>query len=603
VNERPEIPDDSALQRLFRREDLQGQLTWFALAGGQTLYAAGDPADQLYLLCAGRLGVFQRQEAQAPHFLGVVRPGEPVGEMALIAGAPHSADVVALRDSELVALPRAAFLQAADDDGAVMGELARLMILRMRQSTNQAPAGEPSVFGFVGFDGAGLIRPLVEQVKLEIVALGYSVVTAGAEAAGAGARWFSEIERDHDFVLYVAEAEETGWSHMVARQVDRLFRIGRGDQAAPELMAAASAGAAATQGLVDLILLQPRDLAAPQGSAAWMAAAGATRLFHLREGEDAHVKRLARIIAGQSVGLVLSGGGARAYAHIGAVMAMRARGVPIDFVGGVSMGAIIAAGVAMGWEDAEMEARIRDAFVTSNPLDDIALPLIAMTRGKKVETRLVRHFGDANIADLWLPFFCLSSNLTTGAYQLHRRGRLRDALRASISLPGVLPPATDGDNVLVDGAVLKNFPADVMRASQLGPVVGVDVGSARSITAQDVARPESVWRWLWSGQWRKGPPIVSLLMRTATVSSDRDAAAAQAAADVLILPDVTKTEIRDWSAYEPAVKAGYEATIAVLDQLSSPVQGLRRRQSLAEVAQAGAEKVAPENLGAEKTGA
>ncbi len=533
--------------------------------------------------------MFRRDEGQAPHFLGVVRPGEPVGEMALIAGAPHSAEVVALRDSELVALPRDVFLQAADDDGAVMVELARLMILRTRQSANQAPTGEPSVFGFVAFEGTGPIRPLVEQVKLEIVRLGYSVVTAGAEAAGAGARWFSEIEHDHDFVLYVAEADESGWSHMVGRQVDRLFRVGRGDRDAPAATTDAVSETAAAQALVDLILLQPRDVAAPRGSAAWLAAAHAARLFHLREGEDRDVQRLARIIAGQSVGLVLSGGGARAYAHIGAVMAMRARGVPIDFVGGVSMGAIVGAGVAMGWDDAEMETRIRDAFVTSNPLDDIALPLIAMTRGKKVETRLVRHFGEAEIADLWLPFFCLSSNLTTGAYQLHRSGRLRDALRASISLPGVLPPATDGDNVLVDGAVLKNFPADIMRASQLGPVVGVDVGSARSITAKDVARPESVWRWLWSGQWRKGPPIVSLLMRTATVSSDRDASAAQAAADLLILPDVTKTEIRDWSAYEPAVKAGYEATIAALDQLSQPVQALRRRKSLAEIAQAGAQ--------------
>lgn len=468
-----------------------------------------------------------------------------------------------------------------------MVELARLMILRMRQSANLAPTGEPSVFGFVAAGDAGPIRPLVEQVKLEMVNLGYAVATAGAEAADAGARWFSETERDHDFVLYVAETDEHVWGQMVARQVDRLFRIGRGDTDPPPA-AAASPGTA--QALIDLVLLQPRGITAPKGSAAWVTATGAARLFHIRDGEDSDVQRLARIIAGQSVGLVLSGGGARAYAHIGAVMALRARGVPIDFVGGVSMGAIVGAGVAMGWDDAEMETRIRDAFVTSNPLDDIALPLIAMTRGKKVETRLVRHFGDAEIADLWLPFFCLSSNLTSGAYQVHRRGRLRDALRASISLPGVLPPATDGDNVLVDGAVLMNFPADVMRAAQLGPVVGVDVGSARSITARDVARPESVWRWLWSGQWRKGPPIVSLLMRTATVSSDRDAAAAREAADVLILPDVTKTEIRDWSAYEPAVKAGYEATIAALDKLAQPVQAIRRRLSLDEQRKAAAEK-------------
>jgi NTE family protein len=276
------------------------------------------------------------------------------------------------------------------------------------------------------------------------------------------------------------------------------------------------------------------------------------------------------------VGLVLSGGGARAYAHVGAVRALRERGTPIDFVGGASMGAVVAAGVAMGWDDAELDRRIREAFVSSSPLDDIALPLLAMTRGEKVRQRLAEHFDDVDIADLWLPFFCVSSNLTRGAYHHHhRRGRLRDALRASIALPGVLPPATEGSDVLVDGAVLKNFPADVMRSIHAGPIVGVDVTRGRSITADDVARPVSVLKWLRSGQWRQGPPIVSLLMRAATVSSARDLEAAREAADLLVTPEVAGVEIRDWADYAPAVEAGYRAMSESLDRLETPVQALR----------------------------
>jgi NTE family protein len=176
----------------------------------------------------------------------------------------------------------------------------------------------------------------------------------------------------------------------------------------------------------------------------------------------------------------------------------------------------------------------------------------------------------------------VSSNLTTGAYHVHRAGLLRRALRASIALPGVMPPATEGQNVLVDGAVMKNFPADLMRANHLGPIIGVDVTRGRSITADDVARPESVWRWLMSGQWRKGPPIVSLLMRAATVSSGRDLAAARVATDVLVTPEVTGVEIRDWSAFEPAVAAGYAAMSAALDKLDRPATELRRRQAMDE---------------------
>lgn len=578
----PEIPVDSALARLFRQPRARDRTIWFSLPGGSKLFGQGDASDQLYFVRTGRLGAFRREEGQEPNFLGIIRPGEPAGEMALIAGIPHTADVYALRDSEIFAVPKDAFFEACDAEPAVMIELAKLMILRSRQTARRGPVGEPSVFGFVPVGRPGAVRPIVERLEREIAALGYAVTTIGAEAASAPTEWFSEVERVHDFVLYVAERDETNWAPFVPRQADRLFRVGRGDRPAESEGPAAGAATLQDQGLVDLILVQPADAVRPHGSEAWLDATGAARIFHIRRGATAEFQRMARVLTGQSVGLVLSGGGARAYAHVGAIKALRERNVPIDFVGGSSMGAIVGAGVAMGWGEAEMDARLHEAFVDTSPLDDIALPLLAMTHGVKVSDRLAQHFGETQIADLWLPFFCLSSNLTTGAYQLHRRGLLRQALRASIALPGVMPPATDGQNVLVDGAVMKNFPADIMRSSHLGPIVGIDVTTSRSITAKDVARPSSVWRWIRSGQWRLGPPIVSLLMRTATVSTGRDLAAAREATDVLIQPDVSGIEIRDWGAYDEAVEAGYRATLAALDRHTRPIPELRRRSSLRE---------------------
>ncbi|MDP3747898.1 MAG: patatin-like phospholipase family protein [Phenylobacterium sp.] len=574
----PDIPSDSALARLFNQERAQGDATWFSLPGGATLYKAGEPAEHLYLVRAGRLGAFRRDDGGETQFLGVIRPGEPAGEMSLIAGAPHSAQVVALRDSEIFALPRDAFFEACDADGSVMIELAKLMILRSRQAATKASVGVPSVFGFVCTGEPTPLRALVDKIGREIGRLGYSVTVVGAEAQHAPTEWFSEVERDYQVVLYVAEADDQGWRQVVGRQVDRLFRVGKGDTAPPKDGVAPEPLQA--QRLVDLILIQKKTAQTPRGSEAWIAAAQPARLFHLRRDNSEDIKRIARVLTGQSVGLVLSGGGARAYAHVGAIQALRERGVPIDFVGGSSMGAIIGAGLALGWGSEEMDVRIRDAFVNTSPLDDIALPLLAMTHGGKVKERLAQHFGDTQIADLWLPFFCVSSDLTTGTYHLHKSGLLRDALRASIALPGVMPPATtEDDHVLVDGAVMKNFPADVMRMSQVGPIVGVDVSRGRSIMADDVARPASVWRWLWSGEWRKGPPIVSLLMRAATVSTGRDLAAAREATDVLVTPDVTGVEIRDWSAYDPAVAAGYKATLEALDKLTRPVTELRQRAS------------------------
>lgn len=575
---------DSALGRLFLEERAQGEATWFSLPGGSVLYSAGEPSDHLYLVRAGRLGAFRIEEGHEPQFLGVIRPGEPAGEMALIAGSPHTGQVTALRDSEIYALPREAFFEACETDPTVMMELARLMILRSRQAATRTSLGEPSVFGFVG-EGAGLaIRPIVDRIAREVARLGYTVTVAGAEVQSAPTHWFSQVEQQFDFVLYVAEASDLAWRQVVSRQVDRLFRVARGDAAPPREGLFRAPASLQAQKLVDLVLVQPKACPRPQGSEAWLDAVDPARLFHMRRDHAPDAARIARVLTGQSVGLVLSGGGARAYAHVGAIRALRERGVPIDFIGGASMGAVIAAGVGMGWDEAEMDQRIRAAFVDSSPLDDVALPLLAMTRGDKVRKRLADHFGDVDVADLWLPFFCVSSNLTTGAYHQHRRGLLREALRASIALPGILPPATDANNVLVDGAVLKNFPADLMRAMQQGPIIGVDVTRGRSITADDVARPTSVLNWVMSGQWRQGPPIVSLLMRAATVSSGRDLAAAREAADLLVAPDVTGVEIRDWRAYEPAVTAGYKAMDEALDRLPEPVQQLRRRKRRDEAA-------------------
>lgn len=580
------IPDtiaDSALARLFADSRLDDHITWFSLPGGAALCEAGEKADQLFFVRAGRLAAFRQEEGHEPRFLGVIRPGEPAGEMAMIAGSAHSASVVALRDSEILAMPSAVFFAAAEQDPAVMIELARLMIRRARQTAGRASNSDPSVFGFVGVETQP-VRELVERIAHAVADFGYSVTTIGAEALHAPTEWFSNVEGSHDFVLYSAEAGDVAWRQIVGRQVDRLFRVGRGDRPPPSIIDHFASPAIEKQFLLDLILIQPESATRPSGSEAWVDAVRPARLFHMRAGSRSDVGRLARLLAGRSIGLVLSGGGARAYAHVGAIRELRAAKTPIDFIGGSSMGAIVGAAVAMGWNDEEMDWRLRKAFVETNPVDDIALPLIAMTLGEKVGARLKEHFGDQQISDLWLPFFCISSNLTSGAFQAHRRGTLREALRASIAIPGLLPPAVQDNNVLVDGAVMKNFPTDVMRNLHLGPVVGVDTTRGRNITADEVARPSSVWRWILSGQWRKGPPIVSLLLRSATVSTGREMIASREATDLLILPKMDHIEIRDWEAYDEASAAGALAMREALAALSRPVTELRRRASLHDAA-------------------
>jgi NTE family protein len=219
---------------------------------------------------------------------------------------------------------------------------------------------------------------------------------------------------------------------------------------------------------------------------------------------------------------------------------------------------------------------MRAAFVATNPLDDIAVPLVAMTRGCKVEKRLAEHFGTDDIADLPLPFFCISADLASGEAVVHRRGNLATALRASIALPGVLPPVTMGDKVLVDGGVLRNLPTATLRADHDGTIVAVDVSHSVGLFPDDVRRPKPLFRWFRTGAWRRGPPIVSILMRSATIASGPDLLAAKAAADLYVMPEVSGIEIRDWRAYDVAVEAGRSGMEHALGSLAMPVSEIRR---------------------------
>jgi NTE family protein len=265
------------------------------------------------------------------------------------------------------------------------------------------------------------------------------------------------------------------------------------------------------------------------------------------------------------VGLVLSGGGARAYAHIGVIRALREAGLPFDILGGTSMGGVIAACAAMGWDDNEIEYRIRKAFVETNPLGDYVLPVVGLVSGRRVDDRLQEHFGETLIEDLTTPFFAVSTNLIAGAIRVHRAGLLRKALRASIALPGILPPVVVGDHeLLVDGAVLRNFPVDVLRDMHRGPIIGVDVARRDGIDLEDFRNPPGFFSWVAAHGFQAAPPIASLLMRAATLAIDPWEG--RSGADLLIAPEMPDIDMRDWKRFDEAVTAGYEAAVAALQR-------------------------------------
>ncbi|WP_297802784.1 patatin-like phospholipase family protein [uncultured Brevundimonas sp.] len=562
---------DAALARILT-ETPDSRVSWFALTEGERLFSAGDPADTFYILQSGRLGVFTPREGQQAEFVGVVQPGTPVGEMSMLADTAHTANVVALRDSEVIALPRDAFYEISRAHPDLMAEVARVMIRRTRQ---KGTTDFPSVHGFISAREAP-IRPFVDSILAAIEAEGYRAKIIDREAMTLASDWFTRVEDTHDFVLYVAESSDPAWANLCARQVDRLFIVGDPAVAPPPQSGRRNGDTELVHQLTDLILLSPTPVSQRPRSQPWLEVMSPGRWFHCQDGSAHDVQRMARIITGASVGLVLSGGGARAYAHIGVLRALRNAHVPIDFIGGSSMGAVIGAGPALGWSQDELEHRIQDAFVRKDPLSDIAVPLVALTRANKLNALLKEAYGNLRIEDMALPFFAVSANLTSGRIEVHREGKLRLALRASVAIPGVIPPYVHNGQVLVDGAVLRNFPSDVMRRFNRGPLIGSDVSQTRGVNAEQLENPPSWWRWIMSGAWKQGPPIVSVLMRAATLSTSAELAEARAQTDVLILPKPEGIDIREWKAFHPGIAAGEDAAKAALAALDRPVVDLRR---------------------------
>jgi NTE family protein len=252
------------------------------------------------------------------------------------------------------------------------------------------------------------------------------------------------------------------------------------------------------------------------------------------------------------VGLVLSGGGARGFAHLGVIRALREARVPIDFVGGSSIGSIIAAGVAVGWSDDEMRMRYRRSFVDTNPVNDYTFPFVALTRGRKVSRLLQREYGDVLIEDLRRPYFCVSANLTAGRVLEHRDGPLAEALRASVAIPGVMPPVYRGDEVLVDGAAINNLPVDIMQAHAPGLVIGSDVSADRFVLGRNGTRRINIFQ---------------ILMHSGMVNSVTSAAEQRRLADVLLKPPLANVDLLHWQAFDRAIEAGYLFARTALESL------------------------------------
>lgn len=580
-------------------QELRAALELRLLRGGETLVRQGEASDALYVLINGRLRVVREQAGGGAASLFDLQRGQSVGELGMLTGDARTATVVAVRDSLVARLPRAAFdrLLAAHPEEMLRQFAAPVIRALGEQGGARRATGAVATIAVVPIGRWAPPEGFAEQLAAALGAAGPTMHLSSARLDGllgrAGAaqtppdapasfslvRWLNEQEAGHSYVVYEADPSASQWTERCLRQADRVLLVAdAGDEPTPGPLEQALLGRGGGPHSAgrSLVLLHRPATARPIGTRAWLEGRQLGAHYHIRQGSAPDMARLARLLTGRGVGVVLGGGGAPGFGHVGALRALREAGVPIDLLGGTSQGAVMACQHAMGWDDATTMARNRAAI---RHRFDYTFPVTALMAGAEMTAAMREMFGETRLEDLWTPCFCLTANLSRGALTVHERGPIWKYARATTSIPAILPPVVDDGELLVDGGLLNNLPTDIMRRrDDCGVVIAIDTNSGargRRDSHQPIAYDTALSGW--SVLWRRlnpfapsprVPTLDSIMVQVAMLNDAQQVQSNRSLADFYLRLQVGAYGLLEFRALEAIVEAGYNSARAYLDGLA-----------------------------------
>ena len=567
--------------------DVERSLTWKRVARGDVLFHRGETSDGLFIVVSGRLRELGRSDAGSDRIVDEIVQGEIAGEAGILSDEVQTLSVVAVRDTIVLKASRDSFRELAARYPKLNEWMVRQLSMRLRGVIQESSSEQQctNIALVPANDGAPieefsrrLSESLSEHATCLLVSsrntdtlLGTAGIAQTVENGPEDRRlraWLDSWEAHVRYVIYVADSGLTNWTRRCIRQSDEVIALG---------VATAEPGLTAVEAELlrkeelrhikfrkTLVLIHPPGTSRPQGTMRWLNRRRPDRHFHLRTDNQEDFGRIVRYVLRREIGLVLSGGGARGFAHAGILRAMREARLPVDFVGGVSMGSLIGAGFAFSEDLDEVVSSLKARI--GRMLTDYTLPFISLARGRRFDHGVKALFGDTNIEDLWLPYFCVSSNLTRAVTVVHRSGPLWRAIRASSSLPGIIPPIVEGGDLLYDGCLLNNLPVDLMREEiRTGLLVAVDVVPPvdLDVHASDLENP-SGWKLAWNqlNPFVKSleiPDIISIINRAGVLGSirQRQRMIEDGLADLYLRPPLGEFRILDFSVADKAFEIGY----------------------------------------------
>jgi NTE family protein len=533
-----------------------------AVSGGDYVVRFGEQADALYLVSTGRFYV----QLSNGRVVAEIGAGEPIGELAFFSGGTRTADVRASRDSMVYKLTRQAYDEIVARHPAIAESILSVLSRRLSAATvsMRAMAAKPAkVSAVIPAAGTDFPEGFCERLCRSLEKYGGLRMLSARDGpdnvppeSDAFRRWLGEIELAAERLVLVAGGN-ADWDRSIVRNADDLLivapllekqsqRSELEDYALPLFLRAKRT----------LVLWRERRDQEITGSGRWLDSRAVKLHHHVPLDCDAAFDRVARFLMGRANGVVLAGGGALGCAHVGVMQALLENGIPIDFYGGTSAGAAMGGALAQGLTPEETIAQMEEMFVAAKAMRRMTIPIHSILDPRVFDEQLRMRYSEKDIADLPYNYFSVSTNLSTNSIYVHRRGPLWHAVRASGSLPTILPPfITEEGDILVDGGVLANMPVTIMREAKAGPNIAV---SLRADGDKDW-RLETKYNSLRTrGQLLRDvifrrkpkqdfPSIVEIMWRSMVVSSAGAVRQNLSAADVLLVPPVPDTmRILDW---------------------------------------------------------
>jgi predicted acylesterase/phospholipase RssA/CRP-like cAMP-binding protein len=556
---------------------IEGQIEWLHLPSGEILFREGDDGDSLYIIITGRLRVVA---GDSKRILGEAGRGEMIGEMALFTNEPRSATVYAVRDCDLVRFSQPLFHRVIKKDHNVLMAITKILVKRLKETTHGSEyRGRVINIAIVAASRNAPVRDFSKRLFEALARFGPTfhlhsdILKSVLKKSGVSTQqegdlqnirwtsWLNEQETKFDFVLYETDPTLTAWTARSLGRSDLILLLADASDNPGYYHIDRSQIEELTGAVCSLVIVHEDDETMPIETYRWLRLWNVNRYHHVRRGQNGDFERVARFISGNTIGLVLSGGGARGFAHIGVIRALREAGIPIDIIGGSSMGSVIASCYALGWAHEKILEDVRENFVINNPFNDYTFPIISLFKCRTLDKIIKKAFGNVNIEDLWINYFCISSNLSSAEPEIHKSDSLWKAIRASVAYPGITVPVVKGNHLLVDGGVLNNLPIDIMRKLSNGKIIAVDVSVEEDLTIDypEIPSPSKILlnRISPFAATMKIPTIFDILVRTALLNSISERRQTIMDADLYLRPPVNEYGLLGFDSIDELVDIGY----------------------------------------------